>query len=258
MRRFAVILLLLWAAPAAEGFAQIIRPQFTSEADPKNYAHASFLGSGIYYVNGRQIYILRLDMSLKLRSEEEERWGMRFTLTPTIGFYDFKSSDEPNFELPGTLGSLSVLPGVEFRVPIFDNWRLDPFVQAGPALELETDTVTWIYGLGVNSRAEFPARSTRLLLWNELLWAGNFESGVAPSDSFLVFKTTLEWRRAIRWSVEPPVGEGIDIDHRYEVGLTWGPTERFVKWKISIPRIGLTYRFGEGDSGYRLLLTTRF
>ncbi len=280
MIRHIATLLLLGAAVVVEVSAQTSSVRFNSEADPKNFAHASFLGSGIYTADGRQIYILRIEMAFKIHPEEERRWEARFTLRPTIVFYDFKSSDESNFDLPDTLGSLSILPGLEFRLPVLDNWRLEPFAGVGPAVEFETDTITWIYGLGVESRLEFAGSRGKLLLWNSLIWAGNWESDVAPRDDFVVFETTIEWRHALRSTfmgnpadfgplirselyfdalrVDPPTGEGSDINRRYEAGLTWGPRERAVKWKISIPRFGLTYRFGDGDSGYRLLMTTRF
>ena len=281
MVRFTVTLLLIGAAASLAGHAQTASARFTSEADPKNFSHASFLGSGFYAIGDRQIYIIRLDLQFMIRSEDEHPWGLYFTLRPTLGFYDFEPGDVADFDLPGSIGTLSVLPGIMFRLPVLDNWRLEPFVEAGPALEFNTDTVTWIYGLGVESRAEFPAHNSRFLLWNTLLWAGNWESDVALADNFLVFETTLEWRRRIGWTLgghptelgpllrgefyldsltlSPPAGEPIEeIDRRYEVGLTWGTTERIVKWRIPLPRVGLTYRFGQGDSAYRLLFTTRF
>jgi hypothetical protein len=160
------------------------------------------------------------------------------------------------------------------------NWRLDPFVEAGPAMEFDADTVTWIHGLGVKSRAEFLVKENKLLLWNTLLWAGNWKSDVSPRDDFLVFDATFEWRRPIGWTlfgyptdigplirgefyfdsllIAPPRGEPFEIDHRYEVGLTWGPTERFKKWKMTIPRVGLSYRFGNGSGGIRFLFTSKF
>jgi hypothetical protein len=274
------LLLCLIAAAGIECRAQAPSVQFTSEFDPRNFAHASFLGSGFYFVGDRQIYILRIKGSLNLRSEEEHPWGLRVTFRPTLGFYDFNPTDRTDFGLPDELGSLSFLPGLEFRVPVKSNWRLDPFLEAGPAMEFDTDTVTWIYGLGVKSRAEFPTGNGRLLLWNTLLWAGNMESDVSPRDDFMVFDTTFEWRRPIGWTlfgyptdigplvkaelyidsllVAPPQGLPIEINHRYEIGATWGPTERSKIWKMTIPRIGLSYRFGNGRGGVRFVLTSKF
>jgi hypothetical protein len=274
------LLAIMTVGASIECRAQDAGVQFTNEFDPRNFAQASFLGSGFYFVGDRQIYIVRIKGSLKLRSEEEHPWGLRLTFRPTLGFYDFNPTDRTDFGLPDELGSFSFLPGVEFRVPVKDNWRLDPFLEAGPAMEFDTDSVTWIYGLGVRSRAEFPVKNDKLLLWNSLLWAGNWESDVSPRDDFLVFDTTFEWRHPIGWTlfgyptdigplikaeyyigsllIAPPLGEPFEIDQRYEIGMTWGPTERSKKWKMTIPRIGLSYRFGNGSGGVRFVLTSKF
>ena len=74
---------------SSEGYAQTTVASFTSQFDPKNFAHASFLGSGFYDVGGRQIYIVRIKSGYTLRSEQEHPWGLRLTLRPTFGFYDF-------------------------------------------------------------------------------------------------------------------------------------------------------------------------
>ncbi|MCP3982589.1 MAG: hypothetical protein GY716_25135 [bacterium] len=254
--------------------------RYTTELDPKNFAHASFLGSGIYSVDGRLIYIIRIKAALRVRSEDVKRWGLRATLRPTLGFYDFKTGDEDKFGLPSSIGSLSLLPGLEFRVPIRDNWRLDPFVEGGPAWEFDGNSVTWIYGFGIKSRAEFSWLGGKLLLFNTLLWAGNRESDIAPRDDFAVLETKVDWRFPIRGSffghptslgpfgrseayfdalaIDPPDGAGIEIERRYEIGLTWGTRERAKKWKIPIPRLGASYRFGEGAETYRIVLTSRF
>ncbi len=280
MVQFTVTLFLIGAVIGVGSPARAASRTFTSEADPQNFAHASFLGAGFYSVGGRQIYIIRLDLNFTLRSEDDHPWGLYLTFRPTFGFYDFKPRDVSDFDFPDSVGTLSVPPGIEFRLPVLDNWLLKPFVEAGPVWEFDSDTVTWIYGLGVESRAEFPAHESRFLLWNTLLWAGNWESDISSADDFVVFETTIEWRRLMGWTpgghptelgpllraefyldalgISPPEGEPIEIDHRYEVGLTWGLTERVLKWRMPIPRVGLTYRFGEGDSGYRLLFTTRF
>ncbi len=280
MARFILAVLLLVAA-VVEARAQTPSVRYTTEADPRNFAHAAFLGSGIYVVDGRQIYILRAPMGFTLRPVEGNPWGLRLTVTPTFGFYDFKLSDDNDFNLPSSLGTFSLLLGVQFHVTILSNWWLEPFVRAGPAWEFEADTTTWIFGTGVESRAEFPARRTRFLLWNTLLWAGNRESDLSPRDDFARFDTQIEWLHTIGWTlhgrkteigpfvrselyldsllIAPPEGDPLVINHRYEVGVIWGAKERHhTFWKIPFPRTGLSVRFGDGASSYRLLLTTQF
>jgi len=280
MARFIFAILLLLAA-FTEGRAQSASPRFSSELDPSNFALAAFLGSGIYDVGGRQAYVIRAPMGFTLRREEGNPFGLRLSITPTFGFFDLKFSDVGDFQLPSSLSTFSLLPGIEFQVPILSNWRLDPFLRAGPAWEFDGGTTTWVFGMGVDSRAEFPTRGSRFLLWNTLLWAGNRESDLSSRDDFARVDTQLEWLFPIGWRlhrtkteigpytrseiyfdallVAPPAGEPLVIRHRYEIGVIWGATERHTTfWKIPYPRVGLAWRFGDGNSGIRLLLTTDF
>ncbi|MCZ6600766.1 MAG: hypothetical protein O7A07_07975 [Acidobacteria bacterium] len=275
------MILLLGLSMGTAAHAQTSSVRFRSEANPtKNFSQASFLGSGFYVVDDRQVFIVRIDMKFPIRRMDERRTGIHFTLRPTLGFFNFKPSDALDFDLPDEVGTFGLLPGVEFRVPVTRHWRLEPFVEVGPTLETETDKVTWIYGAGVRSRAEFPGEKAKFLLWNTLLWAGNWESDVAPHDDFVVLETAGEWRRQVPWTlfgtrtdlgpllraeiywdvlrIDPPQGEGIEIEHRYEAGVTWGPRQRTVKKRITIPRFSMSYRFGDGANGYRVGASTRF
>ena len=281
MVRYAATFLLLLAAAVAEGNAQTPGVRFTSELDPRNFAHAAFLGSGIYVVDGRQLYIIRAPMAFTLRPEEGNPFGLRLSATPTFGFFDLKFSDIGDFQLPSSLSTFSLLLGVEFQVPVLSNWQLDPFVRAGPAWEFAQGTVTWVFGVGIDSRVEFAPGRTRVLLWNTLLWAGNRDSDLSPRDDFARIDTQVEWLFPVGWRlhrtktevgpyarseiyfdalvIAPPAGEPLVIHHRYEIGVMWGATERHTTfWKIPYPRVGLSWRFGDGASGVRLMLTTRF
>lgn len=279
--RFAPLILFLSLGFGMVSHAQTSSVRFRSEANPaKNFSQASFLGSGIYVVAGREVFIVRVDLKFPMRREGDGKTSVHFTLRPTLGFFNFKPSDALNFDLPDDVATLGLLPGVEFRVPVTRNWRLEPFAEVGPTLETDSDEVTWIYGVGVLSRLEFPGERAKFLLWNTLLWAGNWESDVAPRDDFLVLETAGEWRREVPWTlfgtrtdlgpllraeiywgglrIDPPQGEGIEIERRYEVGVTWGPRERTLKKKVPIPRFSLSYRFGDGDGSYRVGASTRF
>jgi hypothetical protein len=59
--------------------------------------------------------------------------------------------------------------------------------------------------------------------------------------------------------IDPPLGEPLAINHRHEIGVMWGARERHhTFWNIPYPRVGLSYRFGDGAAGVHLLVTTRF
>ena len=60
--------------------------------------------------------------------------------------------------------------------------------------------------------------------------------------------------------VNVPIDNPSGIGARYEVGLTTGTSEpwRHLKNLVKAPRLGLSYRFGEGTSSVRFVISTRY
>ena len=50
-----------------------------------------------------------------------------------------------------------------------------------------------------------------------------------------------------------------EIRQRWEIGFTTGATERWkaVKGKVTTPRLGITYRFGQNTKGIRFVIRFR-
>ncbi len=240
-----------------------------NEFDPINYAFAAYLGSGIYSSSGRTVYIFRIPATVTVRKQDEEKFGIKARISTTLGFYDFEPADIPGSGLPDSIGTVSILPGVLFDIPIYDNWRFSPFADFGVARDNETDQKAYVFGTGVRSRAQFPWKIRTTVLWNELLYARNISNDETPNNDFLRFQTKYEVRHPVGQvqghdtSVGPyiqnelyfgdllvnqPGGGEIDLRTRWEVGLTYGTTERSRLWIFTLPRIGLGYRFGQDVS----------
>ena len=74
--------------------ADLVMAQTTApEADPLNHAFAVDLGSGIYVSENRSVFIFRIAPRIKIRSENDHKFGVRLRFNATFGFYDLVPKD---------------------------------------------------------------------------------------------------------------------------------------------------------------------
>lgn len=273
LRRAGLFACLLAAASTVA--AQQPSGEDVTEFDGLNFGFASVVGSGIYYVNGRSAWIIRVPISFALWTEEEKPWGVRIIAPITFGFYDLKPEDVLQVELPDNLATISPVIGVEVSRKATQNWTLYPFVFGGPALELETREGAWVLAVGSRSRAEFGRRNRFWVLWNRLVYARDFQNPKLANDDFLQFETDLELRQPVtartavgfiianelyfnKLIINRP-GEDFAISRRWEVAVSYGPTRGDVKlWKFKLPRVSLGYRFGQDVTGVKLGFRYKF
>lgn len=274
--RLAVLAALLAVAPSlAQTEPPEPVPPDTSEL--LNFVYASQLGSGFYEISGRRVWVLRVAVPVRIRSVEEDGWGLRLRFPVTFGFYDFKPEDFLDFELPEDVNTVTLVPGVEFEVPVTERWMLMPFAEFGAGKEVTSDG-SWslVYSAGTGSMARFPVGRFELLLGNELRWAGSAVVGGPVNDGWGRFKTVLEARHPLPFSIQKqqariggyvlnnlylggltflkPDGSKITIDSEYEVGATFGTADKLRWWILKIQGIGLGYRWGEDISAVRFFI----
>ena len=264
----------LFALPAR---AQSAVPLSTGEKSVANFAFATQLGSGIYTIDGRTIQIYRLPLSYTVRPETEDRWGLKITFPMTVGFYDFEPMDVIDTGLPDNLDTVSLVPGLEFRVPARKNVLLKPFFEAGLAREGSQDLVVAIYSFGLRAFTGLRSGKFDVDIGNALLWSRIDPEGDAPKDSFESFQTSVRARHGmgvgfqgheLEWGLyasgelyldEPdfplPNPDG-DVSAQYEVGATLDVREKLKIWKFKLPGLGIGYRFGPGTDAIRVVIGT--
>jgi len=242
-----------------------------------NYGFATQLGSGVYSVAGRTVQVYRLPFSYSARDENERGWGLVVTFPVTLGFYDFRASDVIEEGIPDDLETASLVPGVEFRLPAGKRWLLKPYARAGVVTESSDSANAYVFGVGLRSIADFPAKGFGLAWGNGLDYSRVAPSGTGDDD-LLSFETSLEARHALGLAVrrheldyglygalslyfdDPqfPLREDSDgsVDDQYEIGFTFGAKEPARIWKIPVPRVGFGYRFGDEISAVRFVIGT--
>ncbi|MEP7314734.1 MAG: hypothetical protein ABI859_19280 [Pseudomonadota bacterium] len=257
-------------APATD-----VEPQRADQAYA-SYAFAPELGSGVYEIDGRALQIYRIPL-------EVERSGWRLTLPITLGLYDFRSTDVIDLDLPSGIGSFSLTPGIETDLDLRSNWRLTPWAKAGYTWTSGAGSDSVNFGLGFRSTllrpgATFdagegaPKRAVEYQFYNEVRAAAADLRGELPGDEFLRLRSALRldlatgarpWKRELRVApyllvdlyLDAPTApvSGVSADRlQQEVGLSLTLTPRPRWWLISLPGLGLGYRFAGSLSGWRL------
>jgi len=261
-------------------------PALAAEEKSISFAFASQAGSGIYSIEGRVIQIYRIPIAFDIKPLEEETvWGVSMTLPLTFGFYDYEPADVLEGQLPTSIGTASLLPGVEFTVRAKKNWILSPHVDFGAAKDFSGDNLVWVYDTGIRSVVSYPVGSWDGRAGQELLWAGAAQTGNPLTDWYGEAKVGFEFRHVLPWSSGRSQWDlggfvvyehyfkdhGLDVttyaapaiatdttptktvNEQTEIGFSFGTRPKLAWKKVSLPKLGLSYRFGDGIHGVRLI-----
>ncbi len=251
-------------------------------SDLINFAFAARLGSGIYQTSGRTLWILRVPASVTvLRPSESRTFRANLLLPVTVGILDFEPEDILESGLPDRFDSVGLTPGVRFDVPAGPVWTLSPFAQGGPVRDFSTDSTAWVYSIGVTAEASIPKEAVEWIVRGEMAWSGMNPHGKALEETFgewisgfevwsplpariggaqLVLggfaAGTLYWGRA-RFVGDPDFQPRL-YSVQGEVGIVLSTRPRTYAWKIRVPDLGLSTRFGDGFHSVRLVFGKTF
>jgi hypothetical protein len=252
-----------------------------SELPEANFAFAHRLGTGIYEISGRTVQVYSLPFERRLRERDDERAGLVLTLPVTLGFFDFKVQDILESGLPSDLSTLSFVPGLRWEIGIGEHWEVQPFVEAGVARDRSNSLQASVATLGATAdrRSESPHGALR---WHHSLAYAHSRIDGAGSDDFALLVSGIELTRpldtrigdvaldfapyaALRWYPDAPsvpllasAPTGGVTRLQGELGITLGTAEPLRIAGVTLPRIGLGYRFGEDLSVFRLVIGERF
>ncbi len=272
-----VMLACLHAAWLPTGHAQL------GAVDPENvvdWYYAPLFGTGIYASGSRSIAVLQLQFPHVLRETTDEQWGLKFTLPVSIGFYDYDLNKAIGRSLPSGVGTLSVVPQLEWEIPLTRRWTLKPYAGAGLGIEISGDEKATIYDFGVRSRFLLStARGTEIALLNRLTTAGYRVSGGATNTlGFLA--TGLDFQfptgmtltgQALRLSFTPthyyyfgrldfPQFNNREsrLREEFELAFSLSTREPLPIPYLPIDRIGVALRQGGGVTGIRIFTSLPF
>jgi hypothetical protein len=126
-----------------------------------NYVYAADLGFGGYHLSGLSASVYTLPLSYALDDLPYKGWSVDLLFPVQAGLYRFRAIDVDGQQLSLDQKSLSIVPGVELRIPLAlpfgEGTVLKPFVQFGAAHAFGEDVGnpnSWIYLAGARTLTE--------------------------------------------------------------------------------------------------------
>jgi hypothetical protein len=158
--------------------AQVQQATVRERQDLINWYYAATFGTGIYTAGDRSVSVFQLPFSRALKTVDDDGTGLKFKLSTTFGFYDYDIDNVFSGEIPDRLSTFSILPGVEWELPLTQRWSIRPYVDTGYGREIAGSQSAWIYDFGVKSRFLIAKdKGVEFSLVNSLTSAGYRPSG---------------------------------------------------------------------------------
>jgi hypothetical protein len=192
---------LVWPATVLHAEDQV---SLRSEVELTNFAFANYLGTGFYSSSNIDVFIVKIPFSSTLKQVTEKREGLIFNYPLTLGVTNIDDDFEGIGNVPGLndVGTVSVVPGLEYVFPVLNNWQIAPFLDLGIARDVSNEVNIRVRGAGVKSYVTFDFDSSWFIFANRLLYADqkNLDSG--NESSFAVFETALEYTVPTSYTIE--------------------------------------------------------
>ncbi|HEX4987024.1 MAG TPA: hypothetical protein VFV71_13260 [Burkholderiales bacterium] len=155
-------------------YAQQVQPRTVQDRqDLINWYYAATFGTGIYTAGDRSVSVLQLPFSRALKDPADGGYGLKAKLSMTFGVYDYDLGDVTHGDIPESLSTASLMPGLEWQFQVTPDWSLRPYADAGYGQELQGHESAWIYDFGVKSRYVFARNGgVEFALANSLASAG--------------------------------------------------------------------------------------
>jgi hypothetical protein len=249
-----------------------------SEAELINFAFSNYLGTGFYASSGGEVFILRIPLSTTLRPMTSNDPGWVITYPVTLGIANIDEIADGNAPALDNVGTISLIPGVEYHYPVLYNWRLIPFFDLGIARNVVTDVNIRVLGTGVKSYATFDFDRHRLTLGNRFLFADQSNKTTGTHSNFSVFETALDYNIPTNYTIHGSfidisfyfinyyypddlvlvdyLDNPISLENKNEIGFTFSLPE--YPWLPDNPRLGFGVQMTRDANLYRIVFGMPF
>lgn len=214
---------------------------------------------------------VRIPIGYTIIQPDDRGWGLRLRLIVYTGIYDLNFANASDLNL--RFESLAATPGVEFLLPVGRGWTLKPFTEIGYAHDFDQNLDFGVWSVGLRTLAEWQPSRIHWRVGTMVQYLSTFKSDFQLSDQFFELKIGLDVglplgfqiksseaylspyairRQYINAEISRPEGDPIKIDYDNEIGLAFGARPRIKLWFVTLPRIGIGYRWGPNIGGWRL------
>jgi hypothetical protein len=256
-------------------------PVLGEEIEPVHYAYANYLGSGIYHTTGQNASIVNLPFSYEIDKEGQLTYGLRLPIS--FGFFDFELADIPELDFPSEVGTLTFTPGIEASYRYSNDLVLESYIDFGYAKNLTTQKNVSVHSVGISSMYYFNIEDYDSIWVNRLYYAGYDGNGFDAQDSYAAFHLGIDTGLPLKYQVfgyqfQPRIfatafwyykevdfpilstqafddKNNVTLTDSYELGFTMKFDETIGYSWAGIDRLGLSYRFSEQFSAFRLLFS---
>lgn len=241
-----------------------------------NHAFATELGTGVYDMGGRGIFVIRLTPQRELRPATASRPAVRAVFPIAAGSFDFNPFASLQPDVPDRVDSLSVMPGLEVDFPRGE-WVLTPWVRVGASFS-EGQSDGLLYGAGTRLGWEGESGGLSITRLHELAVVNVDYRSAVPDDTFVRLRNAVDLRRptlrltrarhllAGVYAITDIVTDPPDVPlqaakqtiMQLEFGVTFNaePRPRIGSWRW--PRLGFGYRIAGDFSGWRIVVGAPF
>jgi len=270
----AVASLIIMASP------EPIRAQDFGSGNLYHWAYSPAFGTGAYQIGDEETFVVTAKPRFRIRNINEHGYAFNVRVPVSIGLQTI-DLEEFNFQnLEENFTTVTVVPGVEFFLPLTKRWMIRPFANAGWGTALDGEESAWIYFGGVDSRYTFRWGKADLNLLNGLQWYG-YTPNPGGSDAFGRFLAGLEADyplgnaafRGQQLLIRPHIlyywyfndldfrvflEQPVSIDQEVEIAFAIGTKDLTNFWLLWLDRIGIGYRFSGESHGIRVFLRSVF
>lgn len=106
--------------------------------------------------HNRSVFVLKIPPRQTLREanldENGRTIGVSIRYHATLGLHNLDFQDIPGNIETDNFSTISLLPGIEWEIPVSHRWYLRPYLQAGWGTEFGDSFSAWIYSAGIKSR----------------------------------------------------------------------------------------------------------
>lgn len=252
-----------------------------------NVPYVVQFGFGSYDVGGLSTNTFRIPIAHTFPLGDE-RDSLKVKLTGYLGYSyaDFETR-VLGPQLTASQDYLFILSQAELQIPLFERWTVKPYLAAGGgwafngSVKLEGeqkqplgDSYDFLYSAGVSSLFEIPVNRWTASFGARLGWAEEVALGGGRGQGFATMQTGVEVRHPIGITVAGhtldlagsfiyyyffpaaqftvPGEHSLEVSNQYEFGTTIGLANPTTLWIFDNPRIGASYRFGDGLTGFRI------
>ncbi|MCH1931637.1 hypothetical protein L9G16_15760 [Shewanella sp. A25] len=239
------------------------------------YAFGSYLGTGVYRAPEQNATVVSIPLTFDLHKDSESQTWIRLPLS--FGFFDYLAKDIADGELPSSVGTMTVTPGVEHHWHASDNQRMEVYLDLGFGTNFEASTNVAILATGVSHLYDFTFAGEDSVWVSRLNFAGYSENINKLTDQFAVLQTGVDIGLSPRWQwwniqVQPRLFAAgywyfneLDfsqykedqnlVSGSIEIGATLAFSKPIIIEMFGIDRFGISYRTGDGLDIWRLLFS---